>query len=72
MKVTRKQIEKCVDIGDEVYIICGSKIIMANVTAIHDDRITTDVDECFLTNIWSSGLFLEARQKTLLTRANNL
>jgi hypothetical protein len=47
MKVTRKQIEKCVDIGDEVYIICGSKIIMANVTAIHDDRITTDVDECF-------------------------
>ena len=47
MNITRKKIEKCVDIGDEVYIICKNKIVPAKVTAIQEDSITTDVDECF-------------------------
>lgn len=72
MKVTRKRIEECTDIGDEVYIICGDKIVSANVTEIMDDCITTDVDECFFDEHLKVWTLCRKTAESLLTRANNL
>ena len=69
MNITRKKIEKCVDIGDEVYIICKNKIVPAKVTAIQEDSITTDVDECFFDEHLKMWTLCRKTAESLLTRA---
>lgn len=70
MRVTKNKIEKCLGVGDVVYVICAGGMYMeATVVHIEDDCVDTDLDLLFFDEIGKIWCLNEATAKNITRKS---
>lgn len=69
MKVTKNKIEKCVEIGDIVYIL-GRGYTPSNVLGIYDDCLDTEDDILFYEDIGETWCLCERTAREITQKSH--